>query len=291
MEPNRPDFRALLGHAALSVSQAGYNTALDVLAAGVRAIFVPFAAHDETEQTDRARALAARGLATVIAEHELTAERLAATVAARDGCTAARSSGYRPRRRGPRRRHPARGGRMQALTILERAFDAAADEGRAVAMWWRDDDAVRVGPRLERTVALAERTGARIALAVIPADADVRLLAWCDGRAHVLQHGAAHRNHQRTGKKAELGDARPVEEIVEELVLLRGRLTSPSLVPVMVPPWNRMRPDLAAWLSDAGYCGLSQFGGGAGPRRSAGWIRISIRWTGAAIAASRPTTR
>lgn len=82
LEPNRPDFRALLGRAALSVSQAGYNTALDVLSAGVRAIFVPFAAHDETEQTDRAEALAARGLAQVLAERDLTADRLAATVAA-----------------------------------------------------------------------------------------------------------------------------------------------------------------------------------------------------------------
>jgi len=34
IEGNRPDFRALLGRAALSVSQAGYNTVLDVLAAG-----------------------------------------------------------------------------------------------------------------------------------------------------------------------------------------------------------------------------------------------------------------
>ncbi|UOM33453.1 glycosyltransferase family protein [Acuticoccus sp. I52.16.1] len=82
LEPNRPDFRVLLGRAALSVSQAGYNTALDVLAAGVRAIFVPFAAHDETEQTDRARALAARDLAAVIAEADLTPGRLAAMVAA-----------------------------------------------------------------------------------------------------------------------------------------------------------------------------------------------------------------
>ncbi|RAH99414.1 glycosyltransferase [Acuticoccus sediminis] len=81
LEPNRPDFRALLGRAAISISQAGYNTALDVLAAGVRAIFVPFAAHDETEQTDRARALAARGLAAVIAERDLTASRLAGAVA------------------------------------------------------------------------------------------------------------------------------------------------------------------------------------------------------------------
>lgn len=80
LEPNRPDFRGLLAGAALSVSQAGYNTVLDVLEAGVRAVLVPFAAHEETEQTARADALARRGLATVMTEAELTSERLAIAV-------------------------------------------------------------------------------------------------------------------------------------------------------------------------------------------------------------------
>lgn len=82
LEFNRPDFRALLGGAALSVSQAGYNTVLDVLAAGPRMVFVPFAAHEETEQTDRAAALARRGLAHVLAECDLTPGRLAEIVRA-----------------------------------------------------------------------------------------------------------------------------------------------------------------------------------------------------------------
>jgi len=78
LEPNRPDFPALLSRAALSVSQAGYNTVLDVLAAGIRAILVPFAAHEETEQTDRAAALRRRGLAHCLEEAMLTPHRLAA---------------------------------------------------------------------------------------------------------------------------------------------------------------------------------------------------------------------
>ena len=78
LELNRPDFARILGQAALSISQAGYNTVLDVLEAGVRAILVPFAAHDETEQTARAEALAARGLAQCLDEATLTPTRLAA---------------------------------------------------------------------------------------------------------------------------------------------------------------------------------------------------------------------
>lgn len=82
LEPNRPDFRALLAGAALSISQAGYNTVLDGLAAGPRMIFVPFAVHEETEQTDRAAALARRGLARVVAEADLTPATLADAVRA-----------------------------------------------------------------------------------------------------------------------------------------------------------------------------------------------------------------
>lgn len=80
LEPNRPDFYALLGRCALSISQAGYNTTLDILASGARAVMVPFAGNGETEQTDRARALERAGRVLQLAEGELTAESLASRV-------------------------------------------------------------------------------------------------------------------------------------------------------------------------------------------------------------------
>ncbi|MEQ9812026.1 MAG: glycosyltransferase, partial [Azospirillaceae bacterium] len=80
VERARPDFPALLDRAALSVSQAGYNTVMDLLAAGCRAILVPFARGGESEQSDRATLLAARGLATVLPETGLAADRLAHAV-------------------------------------------------------------------------------------------------------------------------------------------------------------------------------------------------------------------
>ena len=82
VEPARGDFPALLALAHVSVSQAGYNTVMDVLEAGVRAVLVPFAAEGESEQTQRAEALARRGWAQVVGEGGLTAERLAAAIAA-----------------------------------------------------------------------------------------------------------------------------------------------------------------------------------------------------------------
>ncbi len=74
---HRDDFRAVLAAAGLSVSQAGYNTTMDVLATGVRAVMVPFAAPGETEQTARAEKLAALGRITLVPEAGLTAAALA----------------------------------------------------------------------------------------------------------------------------------------------------------------------------------------------------------------------
>ena len=80
IEPARPDFRALLAAAALSVSQAGYNTVMDLLTCRTRSVLVPFSSHGQTEQALRARRLAARGWAEVVAEEELTPARLAAAI-------------------------------------------------------------------------------------------------------------------------------------------------------------------------------------------------------------------
>lgn len=76
IEPARPEFRQMLYHAAASVSLCGYNTALDVLQSGVRAVFIPFDAGSEVEQGLRADALAQMDGITVLRTAELTAQSL-----------------------------------------------------------------------------------------------------------------------------------------------------------------------------------------------------------------------
>ncbi len=66
VERFRSDFQNLLRNCHLSLSQAGYNTVLDVLRARARAVVVPFAEGGETEQALRARILAERGLVQVV---------------------------------------------------------------------------------------------------------------------------------------------------------------------------------------------------------------------------------
>lgn len=77
VERHRPDLPELVAGAALSISQAGYNTVVETLTAGTRMLLVPFAEGAEDEQTRRAEALAARGLARYLPQDRLTPETLA----------------------------------------------------------------------------------------------------------------------------------------------------------------------------------------------------------------------
>ena len=80
IERTRDDFTTLLRNCAVSVSQAGYNTTMEILDAGARAVLVPFAGGAETEQTLRATILAERGRLQVVEEPALTPEVLAAAI-------------------------------------------------------------------------------------------------------------------------------------------------------------------------------------------------------------------
>jgi predicted glycosyltransferase len=80
IERFRADFPALLRRCHVSVSQAGYNTVLDILAAGARAVLVPFSAERETEQLVRAEHLAGIGAVELLRESDLTPALLAAAI-------------------------------------------------------------------------------------------------------------------------------------------------------------------------------------------------------------------
>ncbi|MGH8676292.1 MAG: glycosyltransferase family protein [Burkholderiales bacterium] len=80
VERSRNDFRTLLQNSSLSVSQGGYNTVMEIIECGARAVVVPFAGGKETEQTLRAHRLAARGRIEVVDEDALAPATLAAAV-------------------------------------------------------------------------------------------------------------------------------------------------------------------------------------------------------------------
>ncbi len=77
VERARPDFRALLRCAALSISQGGYNTVMDILSANCKNVIIPFATGAESEQTQRTQAFEQRGLLTMLEETKLSPHTLA----------------------------------------------------------------------------------------------------------------------------------------------------------------------------------------------------------------------
>lgn len=272
----RPDYRTLLAGAALSISQSGYNTVTDLLATGTPSVLVPFEAGGETEQRLRAERLAARGLARVLPEAELTGRTLLQAV---DAQTAApRPSPHEIDLGGARRSveivedllagHRGESRRMGAASpgfdALRRALDDAAERGLRVPFLWRDDDAVAATPALDRLIGLAEAHDSPILLAAIPAGIEPSLghrLASARS-VSVAVHGLAHHNHAPAGEKpAEFGAHRPLGDLVAEaaagLQIAGERLPGAVLLPVFVPPWNRLAPDLATALPSLGYRGLS----------------------------------
>ena len=80
LERYRRDFTQILRRCRVSISQAGYNTVVDILAARARAVVVPFAAERETEQQLRAERLAARGVIELVPENDLSPARLALAI-------------------------------------------------------------------------------------------------------------------------------------------------------------------------------------------------------------------
>lgn len=142
----------------------------------------------------------------------------------------------------------------------------AAMAGRAPVLWWRDDDAVAPTPALDRLIALTEEVGAPLTLAAIPARVTGALaerVARADGVA-VAVHGWAHESHAPEGEKnAEFGAHRPLPARMAEAergLRVIGEAFGPRALPVFIPPWNRMAPDMPEALAQAGYRGLSVHG-------------------------------
>jgi predicted glycosyltransferase len=90
VERSRPDLPAVIERADLSISQAGYNTIAELMAAGTPSVVIPFEGGIETEQRLRADLLAERGHLQVVPETDLSAKSLDSAM------RAALAAGHRP---------------------------------------------------------------------------------------------------------------------------------------------------------------------------------------------------
>ena len=80
IDRHHDDLMTLLPDAAVSVSQAGYNTVAEALATATPMVLVPFADAGEDEEAIRARRLAERGMAEVVEPQALSPEVLAGAI-------------------------------------------------------------------------------------------------------------------------------------------------------------------------------------------------------------------
>lgn len=136
-------------------------------------------------------------------------------------------------------------------------------QSRRLPVWWRDDDAVAPTAALERLTGLSEKLGLAVHLAVIPKLAEPALPAFTkahDGIVPIV-HGWQHISHAPQGaKKAEFGH--PRADAAAEAIRALDRmhtLFADRLLPIFVPPWNRLDAGLLPALAKAGYGGFSTY--------------------------------
>jgi peptidoglycan/xylan/chitin deacetylase (PgdA/CDA1 family) len=139
---------------------------------------------------------------------------------------------------------------------------------RPVTFFFRDDDAGWHDDRLRRLLDVFDRFAVPIDLAVIPCALERSLARELRMRRETLpattglhQHGFAHVNHEREGRKCEFGPAR--DEAVQREDVERGRrrleaLLDTPLDPIFTPPWNRCTRATGRALVTAGVRVLSR---------------------------------
>lgn len=284
-----PAFQALMQQAALSISMAGYNTCMNVLKTGIRALVLPFTGHKNDEQAIRAKKLEQRGLLTVLEPEDLTPNRLAAKIAASltmphpghhsintagGTHTAATIEQLAAQTRMPPLAPDTLSTTVsshqsgQWLMTLRQFLDAQEAVGHDVHLFLRDDDVDEDEDSLKQLLDLALARGVPMNLEIIPG----RLTPACTAalknalRAdHALlsldQHGWMHSNHETEGRKCEFGRSRSFTQQLNDIAQGKAILEATFdelFFPAFTPPWNRCTTDTYRALDELGFQVLSK---------------------------------
>ncbi|MGE3558137.1 MAG: glycosyltransferase [Nitrospira sp.] len=284
-----PTFQSLMQQASLSISMAGYNTCMNILKTGIRALVLPFTGHKNDEQTIRAKKLEQRGLLTILDPKDLTPDRLAAqimtaltmshhghhsintdggqqTKAAIDQLTAQAHS--QPTRKDTPLALRAMHQPDRWLTALRLFLDAQEAQGRDLHLFLRNDDVDDDEDALRHLLDLALARSVPMNLEIIPG----RLTSACTTilkntlRAdHALlsldQHGWMHRNHEAEGRKCEFGPSRSLSQQLKNIAQGKAILESTFedlFYPAFTPPWNRCTTDTYRALDELRFQVLSK---------------------------------
>jgi hypothetical protein len=142
-------------------------------------------------------------------------------------------------------------------------------DGLELPFWWRDDDAAAPTKALDQLASLSSETEVPVHLAIIPKDATEALARDLPECFVPAVHGWAHVSHTpESEKNAEFGAGRAASAALADAAMGLVRLKSlfgDRVVPMFVPPWNRIAPDVVAGLAEAGFDAVSTYN----PRKSA----------------------
>ena len=286
-----PHFLAYLQQASLSVSMAGYNTCMNLLATGTRALVVPFTGADNTEQTIRAEKLAQQGVIGLLSESQLRPDYLAERMLQalqtpsptqtlsldQDGamktatCLQELAARKKPVSGGmapvsfsfPNGNH-----RIPWQKELRENLELIQAEGKEVRIFFRDDDIDEDENSLVRLLDLFLAHGVPLNLAIIPdllSDATVRRLhtreLWIPESLGLIQHGWRHINHEQEGRKCEFGISRSLADKFNDIARGKSRMEEafgPRFYPAFTPPWNRCTQDTFGLLDELGFVVFSK---------------------------------
>ena len=182
------------------------------------------------------------------------------------------------------------------LQPVEAAVESAREP---VRVFFRDDDAGWDDARLMALLDRFAACGLPVELAVIPRSLDAGLAGELAARPGVglHQHGLAHANHEREGRKCEFGPSRGLEAQRRDIEAGRTRLADllgDRVDPIFTPPWNRCTADTGTALAELGFRVLSRESRAA-PLAVAGlyelpihvdWVRLAPLELGTRIAAA-----
>jgi predicted glycosyltransferase len=276
-----PDLGVELRGAAASISQCGYNTAMDILRSRVPALVVPFSGDKQDEQMNRARRLERLGALRVMEPERLDAQTLASEIHSllhflpsvielnMNGVesTAQVLKDLLQERQTEATNHLKKRnvGTPDWLIPVREALDGLP---HPASLFFRNDDCGWSDDRLLLLLDIFADFGISLDLAAIPAALNSafaqklsRRMAAHPERLRIHQHGYAHLNHEPTGKKCEFGPARDyisqrndIENGQRSLAELLG--TAPD--PIFTPPWNRCTALTAQCLAELGFQVLSR---------------------------------
>lgn len=156
--------------------------------------------------------------------------------------------------------HPGEQALAPWLAPVAEALDAAP---APVSFFFRDDDAGWEDEPLLRLVDAFAARGLWLDLAVIPEALEAGLARELLSREGLgmHQHGWAHTNHERTGRKCEFGPSRPAARQCADIERGRARLErllGARVDPIFTPPWNRCTEATGRCLAALGFRALSR---------------------------------